>query len=152
MNGTAQKIIIAGAAVVLIGLFLGGFFFGVAVYGWRAAQRAGNEAATIQNLKTVAQVEIWYFNTHNRAFATFDQLVREEMLSKKFEGNPPIVDGYVFTLSLSKNVGAVTAYTLTADPVNGAGSGRHFYIDSVDNQVHVDSDSAAGPRDPVVNN
>ena len=50
-----------------------GILIGAAVYGWKAATRAGNEAATLQNLKTIAAVEIQYYNTHSRSFGTFDQ-------------------------------------------------------------------------------
>src|ERR1051325_12176930 len=72
-----------------------GILIGAAVYGWKAAQRAGNEAATQQNLKTIAATQIQYYNTHSRTFATFDQLIKEQMLTSKFAGNPPTVDGYV---------------------------------------------------------
>ena len=58
-----------------------GILIGAAVYGWKAAQRAGNEAATMQNLKTIAAVQIQYYNTHSRSFGTFDQMVKEQMLS-----------------------------------------------------------------------
>ena len=32
-----------------------GILIGAAVIGWNAAQKAGNEAATLQNLKTIAK-------------------------------------------------------------------------------------------------
>ena len=41
-----------------------GILIGAAVVGWRAANRSGNEAATIQNLKTISAVQIQYYNTH----------------------------------------------------------------------------------------
>src|SRR6266852_287731 len=73
-----------------------GILIGAAVYGFNAARKAGNETATQQNLKTIAAVEIQYYNTHNRTFGTFDQMIRERMLTSKFLGYPPIADGYVF--------------------------------------------------------
>jgi len=45
-----------------------GILIGAAVYGWRAATKAGNEAATLQDLKTIAAVQIQYYNTHSRSF------------------------------------------------------------------------------------
>ncbi|HYW69731.1 MAG TPA: prepilin-type N-terminal cleavage/methylation domain-containing protein, partial [Pyrinomonadaceae bacterium] len=63
-----------------------GILIGAAVIGWKTAQRSANEAATIQNLKTIAAVQIQYFNTHSRTFGTFDQLVKEGMLNSKFSG------------------------------------------------------------------
>jgi len=118
MTNRAKKIIII--AVVLIAIFpLGvlGVMGGAAVIGYRAATRAGYEAATLQNLKTIAAVEAQYFHNHNRTFGTLDQLTSEQLLSSKFRGNPAVVDGYVFTLSLSRKPdGSSSWYKLTADP------------------------------------
>src|SRR5262245_51983539 len=77
-----------------------GIIIGAAVIGFKAAQRAGNETATLQNLKTIAAVQIQYYNTHNRTFGTFEQLVKEEMLNSQFSGNPPVTAGYVLTLKV----------------------------------------------------
>ncbi len=127
-----------------------GILIGAAVYGWRAAQKAGNEAATLQNLRTIAAVQIQYYNTHNRTFGTFDQLVKEQMLSSKFNGNPPITDGYVLTLKVvPKTATSTTSYTLNADPQDTGSGTNHFFIDSTDSSVHVNQTQAAGPGDPV---
>src|SRR5215813_8537669 len=75
-----------------------GILIGAAVVGWRAATKSGNEAATQQNLKTIAAVQIQYYNTHGRTFGTFEQLIKEQLLNSKFEGNPPNVDGYTLTM------------------------------------------------------
>src|SRR5258706_10302270 len=107
-----------------------GILIGAAVYGWKAAQRAGNEAATMQNLKTIAAVQIQYYNTHSRSFGTFDQMVKEQMLSSKFDGNPPNVDGYILTLKVTpKTSTSPTAYTLNADPQSDNSGKAHSFID-----------------------
>jgi prepilin-type N-terminal cleavage/methylation domain-containing protein len=125
-----------------------GILIGAAVYGWKAAQRAGNEAATLQDLKTIAAVQIQYFNTHNRTFGTFDQMVKEQMLSTKFSGNPPIVDGYILTLKVTpKTASQPTSYTLNADPQSDNTGKNHFYIDWTDGTIHVNGDQPAGPND-----
>jgi prepilin-type N-terminal cleavage/methylation domain-containing protein len=127
-----------------------GILIGAAVYGWNAAQKAGNEAATMQDLKTIAAVQIQYYNTHSRSFGTFDQMVKEQMLTSKFEGNPPSPDGYIFTLKVTpKTAGAPTSYTLNADPQTTRSGTNHFYIDSNDSSIHVNATQAAGPSDPV---
>ena len=77
MTSRRQKILIGLAIAFVAGLFVLGFFVGAAVYGFKAAQRAGNETATIQNMKTIAAIEVQYFSIHNRTFATLDQLVKE---------------------------------------------------------------------------
>ena len=149
MTTLTQRIIIGVAAVVLLCAVVIGVLMGAAVYGWRAAQRAGNEAATIQNLKTVAAVEIQYYNTHSRTFGTFDQLIKEQMLTSKFAGDRPTPDSYVFSLNvMPKTSGQLSSYTLNADPKSDAMVGRHFYIDSTSPTIHVNPDQPAGPADP----
>jgi type II secretory pathway pseudopilin PulG len=151
MTSRIQKIIIGLAVVVLVGLIVFGFLLGAAVYSWKAAQRAGNEAATIQNVKTIAAVEIQYFNTHNRTFGTFDQMVKEQMLSAKFAGNPVILDGYRLTLTLTaKTANLTSSYAVSADPRDESSGKRHFYLDSGSGQIHVNEDEPAGPEDPVL--
>ena len=149
MTSRAQKIVIGLAVAVLAGLFVLGFLAGAAVYGWRAATRAGNEAATVQNLRTIAAVEIQYFNTHNRTFGAFDQLIKEQMLSSKFAGNPVNADGYVFAMKLTPRTGqSPSSYTLNADPISEASGRNHFYLASFTNQIHINPDKPAGPSDP----
>ena len=127
-----------------------GILIGAAVYGWKAAQKAGNEAATMQNLKTIAAVQIQYYNTHSRTFGTFDQMIKEQMLTSKFEGNPPSPDGYIFTLKVTPNTaGSPTSYTLNADPQTDGTGTNHFYIDSSDSSIHINKAQPAGPGDPV---
>jgi len=149
MTSTVQKIIIGVAVVVLLGLFVAGFLIGAAVYGWKKAQRAGNEAATIQNVKTVAAVEIQYYNTHNRNFGTFEQLIKEQMLTSKFEGNPPHSDGYILDLKVTpKTSNQPSSYTLNADFESEATGRGHFYIDSTRATIHVNPDQPASATDP----
>jgi hypothetical protein len=104
----------------------------------------------MQDLKTIAAVQIQYYTTHSRSFGTFDQLVKEQMLTSKFDGNPPSPDGYIFTLKVTpKTAGAQTSYTLNADPQTTRSGTNHFYIDSTDSSIHVNAAQPAGPSDPV---
>ena len=130
-----------------------GILIGAATIGWRAAVRSGNEAATLQDLKTIASVQIQYYNTHNRNFGTFEEMVKEQMLDARFSGKQPVVDGYIFTLTVNpKTTNQQTTYTLNADPQQADGIGatgkNHFYIDSTAGTIHVNADKAAGPNDP----
>src|SRR5882762_1208846 len=77
-----------------------GILIGAATLGWRAAVRSGNEAAALQALKTIATVEIQYYNSHNRSFGTFAQLTKDGFDSR-FSGDTPVVDGYTFTLKVT---------------------------------------------------
>src|SRR6266576_1120364 len=78
-----------------------GILIGAAVYTFKAAQKSGNEAATMQNIKTIAAVQIQYYNTHSRTFGTFDQLIKEQLLNSKFAGNPPNADGYIYSMKVT---------------------------------------------------
>jgi Tfp pilus assembly protein PilE len=149
MANLTQKILIGLAVASLLGIFVAGVLVGSAVIGWKAALRAGNEAATLQDLKTIAAVEIQYYNTHNRTFGTFDQMITERLLTSRFSGNPPVADGYVFKLNIiPKASSQPTSYTLTADPQSAAAGKNHYYIDSSGSTIHVNPDEPARATDP----
>src|SRR5205807_1497472 len=113
-----------------------GILIGAAVIGFKAARKAGNEAATLQDIKTVATVEIQYFNMNNRSFGTFDQLIKDKLVNERFSGNPPMTDGYVFTLKVvGKSSSAPSSFTLNADPQTDDTGKNHFYIDSGDSNI-----------------
>jgi Tfp pilus assembly protein PilE len=147
MTSRAQKMIFA-VIVLVCALFFVGIVVGAAVTGYRAAMRAGNEAATIQNLKTIAVVEIQYSNSHNRNFATLDDLVSEQLISAKFSHCPTVTDGYVITLTLAPKSDGASWYKITADPQDASSGKTHFYFDSTDNRIRVKPDRQAGPSDP----
>jgi len=127
-----------------------GILIGAAVYTFKASQKAGNEAATQQNIKTIAATQIQYYNTHSRTFATFEQLIKEQLLSTKFAGNPPNADGYIYTLKVTaKTAGAPSSYTLNADPQSDGAGTNHFYIDSSDSSIHLNPTQPASASDPV---
>ena len=147
-----QKIIIGVVVAVLLGLFVIGALVGVAVSGWKSAVRSGNEAAALQNLKTIAAVEVQYFNSHNRTFGTFEQLAKEQMSDRRFSANPPNVDGYVFILKvIPKTTSQPSSYTLNADPESDRTGNNHFYLDSTEGSIRVNADQPAGASDPPLN-
>ena len=126
---------------------------GAATYAFRSAQIQGHETATIKALDTIGVVELQFFNTHNRNFGTFEQLVKEGLLDSRFSGNPPVDDGYTLTLKLTpKTPNQQSSYTLNADPQQSEGIGatgrNHYYIDSTAGTKHVNGDQPAGPNDP----
>jgi Tfp pilus assembly protein PilE len=149
---TLTKKIIVGVIVVLLLVVtaLAAVLIGAGLYGWKAAQRAGNEAATLQNLKTIAAVEIQYYNTHSQTFGTLDQLIKENMLTSKFSGNPAVADGYFFRLNIimRRTSAQPASYTLNADPQSTATGQNHFYIDANSASIHVNPNQPAGASDP----
>ena len=144
MSSGLQKLFLVVVAVMLVGIVLAGLVFVQAFNGWTVAVRAGKEAATIENLKTVAAVESQYFYGHHHTFATLQQLIQEYALSSKFNGNP--IDGYVMTLTVTSEP---AAYTLAADPASKSQGTNHFYLDSASHQIRFNPDKPAGPNDPI---
>jgi len=128
-----------------------GILIGAAVYGWKTAQKSGNETATRLNMRTIAEVELAYYNTHGRNYGTFEQMTKETMLAaSKFGGDSPVVDGYVLTLKVTpKTPSTPASYTLNADPQSANSGTNHFYLDSSDSNHHVNPAQPAGPGDPV---
>jgi len=128
-----------------------GILIGAAVIAFKAATKSGNEAATTQNMKTIAAVQIQYYNTHGRTFATFEQLTKEQLLQvSKFGGNPPVADGYIYTLKVTpKTANSTSSYTLNADPQDDGAGTNHIFIDSSDSSIHFNAAQPASTSDPV---
>ena len=150
MTALTKKIIIGVVALVLLVVIAIGIVIGFGVAGWKSAIRSGNEAQAVQHLKTIAILEIQYYNTHSRNFGTFEQLVKDGF-DARFSGNPPVVDGYVFTLRvIPKTASQQTSYTLNADPESSASGKNHFYLDSTGGTIRVNADQPAGATDPPI--
>jgi Tfp pilus assembly protein PilE len=149
MTTLAKKIIIGVIALALLVVIAIGILIGAGVSGWKAAVRSGNEAAAVQHLKTIAAAEIQYFIMHNRTFGTFDQLVKDGLIEARFSGNPPVVDGYIFTLKvMPKTISQSTSYSLNADPQSSATGKNYFYLDSTGAAIHVNPEQPASATDP----
>ena len=148
VRNTLAGILIA-VVIGIISLFL--LLLGAALYGRQAEIRAGNEAATAQNLKTIAAVEAQYYHAHARTFGTFPQLVSEQLLSRKFDRDPVTADGYVLTLiALPGNTSARSSYTVRADPLDREQGTNHFYLNSESDQIRVNAEQPAGPNDQIL--
>jgi len=151
MTSLTKKILIGVVALVLLIAIVIGIMVAAGFVSWKAAVRSGNEAAALQHLKTIAAAEIQYYNTHNRNFGTFDQLIKDVMLDARFGGE--VVDGYTFALKVTaKTASGPASYTLNADPQDGSTGKNHFYVDSTDGAVHVNADQPARPTDPPIAN
>src|SRR5712664_3073421 len=71
-----------------------GILIAVGVTGWKAAVRSANEAAAIKTLRTIAEQQMLYYNSHQRStFGTFDEMLKENFLDTRFAGTTPVLDG-----------------------------------------------------------
>ncbi len=133
-----------------------GILIAVGVTGWKAAVRAANEAAAIKTLRTIAEQQMLYYNSHNRStFGTFEEMLKANMLDNRFNGATPVVEGYVFTMRIiPKSTTAQPGYVINADPQVTEGVGatgkNHFYLDSDNNTIHVNDTQPATVADPPI--
>jgi prepilin-type N-terminal cleavage/methylation domain-containing protein len=133
-----------------------GILIAVGVTGWKAAVKAANEAAAIKTLRTVAEQQMLYYNSHQRtAFGTFDEMLKEGMLDTRFAGGTPVVDGYVYTMRvIPKSTSTPAGYSVNADPQVTEGVGatgkNHFFLDSNSNTIHVNASQQATVTDPPI--
>ncbi len=133
-----------------------GILIAVGVTGWKAAVKSANEAAAIKTLRTIAEQQMLYYNSHQRStFGTFDEMLKENMLDKRFEGTTPVVEGYIFTMRIiPKSTTTQPGYAVNADPqvtegVSATGK-NHFYLDSDSNTIHVNGTQPATIADPPI--
>jgi prepilin-type N-terminal cleavage/methylation domain-containing protein len=133
-----------------------GILIAVGVTGWKAAVRSTNEAAAIKELRTIAEQQMLFYNSHQRsAFGTFDEMLKEGLLDTRFAGTTPVVDGYVFQMRvIPKSTSTQPGFAINSDPqvTEGVGAtGRnHFYLDSDSNTIHVNPTQPATATDPPI--
>lgn len=133
-----------------------GILIAVGVTGWKAAVKSANEAAAIKTLRTVAEQQMLYFNSHQRStFGTFDEMLKEGLLDTRFAGTTPVVEGYIFTMRVvPKSTTAQAGYSVNADPQVTEGVGatgkNHFFLDSNSNTIHVNATQPATITDPPI--
>ncbi|MFN2491557.1 MAG: prepilin-type N-terminal cleavage/methylation domain-containing protein [Pyrinomonadaceae bacterium] len=133
-----------------------GILIAVGVTGWKAAVKSANEAAAIKTLRTIAEQQMLYFNSHQRrTFGTFDEMLKENMLDSRFAGTTPVVDGYVYQMRvIPKSTTTQAGFAVNADPQVTEGVGatgkNHFYLDSDSNTIHVNETQPATVSDPPI--
>ncbi|MDQ6652704.1 MAG: prepilin-type N-terminal cleavage/methylation domain-containing protein [Acidobacteriota bacterium] len=133
-----------------------GILIAVGVTGWKAAVKSANEAAAIKTLRTIAEQQMLYFNSHQRrTFGTFDEMLKENMLDSRFAGTTPVVDGYVYQMRvIAKSTTTQAGFAINADPQITEGVGatgkNHFYLDSDSNTIHVNETQPATVSDPPI--
>ena len=138
------KGILAGAVavVVLLGIAIG-VVVGVSLYQWKSFVRIGNEAAAVQNLNTISVGQVRY-HTENANYATFDQLIENGFLDRRFAGSSPTVDGYVYVLKVkAASGGQKGSFTVNADPESPDTGTRHFFVDDKSSTVRSNPNQSA---------
>jgi prepilin-type N-terminal cleavage/methylation domain-containing protein len=132
-----------------------GLLIGVGSIAWGSMIKAGNENAAAQTLDRIRTYQAQYAARNRGRFATFDQLVTNAGLDEKFTGDRPVVNGYIFTMTLEEPSSAKPAsYKVNADPqvptgITATGT-RFFYTDSSLGTIKANDTQPAKAEDPSI--
>jgi prepilin-type N-terminal cleavage/methylation domain-containing protein len=132
-----------------------GLLIGVGSIAWGSMIKAGNENAAAQTLDRIRTYQAQYAARNRGRFATFDQLVKNAGLDEKFTGDRPVVNGYIFTMTLEEPSSAKPAsYKVNADPqvptgITATGT-RFFYTDSSLGTIKANDTQPAKAEDPSI--
>ena len=138
--------IVAGLLLFAVGVVA--TVVGLAFYGHNQAFIAGNEEAATMSVKSISLAQVQYYTEHGN-FGTFDQLVETRLLSQRFAGAMPIVDGYVYDLKVRPaSASQKSTFTLNADPESATTGNKHFFINETSSIIHVNRDRLANASDP----
>src|SRR6185503_3446369 len=112
------------------------------------AVTAVDETSAIQALRAIGSAQNQAKAMRN-SYANFDALVQLGFLDERFAGSNPNIRGYRFSITANES-----QFAVTADPQPTANApapgGRHFYLDSTDNAIHVNASQSATRQDPVL--
>ena len=133
-----------------------GILVAIGIPAWQGAVRSANEAAAITHLGNIMKGQVTYYNSKNRAgYGTFEQLAQGGYIGAQFKGDPPVVDGYIFRMTITPKSGTQPPlFQVNADPQKPTGltatGGQYFYIGSDSGNVRVNQEKPAGAEDPPV--
>ena len=131
-----------------------GLLIGVGSYAWTQMIKSGNETAAAQSIDKLRTFQNQYAARKGGKFGKFDDLIQAGGLDERFAGEKPVVNGYLYTMTVSDPTGSKPAFfSVTADPqvpdgVTATGN-RHFYTDSSLGTIKVtDENRPAKADDP----
>jgi hypothetical protein len=111
-----------------------------------------DETGAIAMLRAIALAQRTYSLTNNGEFGTLQQLADGGFLDTRYVTGKPVRD-YVITLNVSPNKQGMPegSYKVNADPEKPAEKfGRHLYLDSSSNIIHVNLKQPASASDPAM--
>jgi Tfp pilus assembly protein PilE len=119
--------------------------------GLQKSLARADETSAIAALHAIAVAEQTYSISNGGNFGTLAQLRDAGYLDVRFNAPNGGVKDYSVTLNANPQSGEGGAsFTCNADPTNsGSQAGRHFYIDSTSQAIHVNPTQPATVADPV---
>jgi Tfp pilus assembly protein PilE len=122
------------------------------VGGLQQSIARANETAALTTLKTIGLAQQTYSLTNNGEYGTLKQLSDGGFLDVRYAGEKPVKDYVVSCNVIAKAAGAPAgSFSCNADPDKGKESaGRHLYIDSTSDGIHVNDTQPATAADNVM--
>lgn len=127
---------------------------GVGIPAWQSMVKAGNETTAAQTVGTVRTCQTSYAGRHQGKFApNFAELIKTSCIdADKFKGDPPVINGYIFTMKVDEPSGTKPAFfAINVDPQVGEGiqatGNQHFYYDSTLGAVKTTSENRPAKAD-----
>jgi prepilin-type N-terminal cleavage/methylation domain-containing protein len=135
-----------------------GILVAIGIPAWQASVRSANEAATLKHLGEIATGQVTYYNTQNRTgYGTLDQLVDGGYVKDNFKGDNPVVDGYVYSMTITARASnQPPSYGINANPEKATGvtatGSQYFYFGADTSTVRYNRERPATVEDPSVGN
>ena len=108
-----------------------------------------DETAALALIRTISMAEKTYSLSHEGEYATLQQLVDAGFLDARYAGAKPLKD-YVITLRVTPG-GPAGSYSCNVDPDKvGERVGRHFYVESTTDGIHVNDSQPASATDKLI--
>lgn len=121
-----------------------GLLIGVGTYAWRSVMQSGDETAAAQAMRNIQTLQSQYAGKNRGKFASFDELILKVGLDERFQGESPVVNGYIFSMVIEEQSGSkIASYKLSADPIGDDANKpgiRHFYVDSDSGVIRASDD------------
>ncbi|MBA3241280.1 MAG: prepilin-type N-terminal cleavage/methylation domain-containing protein [Acidobacteria bacterium] len=133
-----------------------GILVAIGIPAWQSSIRSTNEAAAISHLQRISTAQVTYYNTKNRSgYGTLDELSTGSYLDRRFGGDTPVVDGYIYTIALTPKSGTQPPeFHANANPQKPTGltatGTRFFYIGSDVGAPTSNQEKPASAEDPPV--
>jgi prepilin-type N-terminal cleavage/methylation domain-containing protein len=131
-----------------------GLLIGVGSLAWQAVIKSGNENAAAQSINQIRTYQAQYASRNKGTFASFDELREKLGLDERFTGEAPVVNGYIFTMTITPASGSGAAkYEVWADPQSTGATGtgtRHFYTSSSISSIRGSDTEKAKETDPSI--
>jgi hypothetical protein len=106
-----------------------------------------DETVAIAALRSISVAQQAYTVSNSGEYATLQQLAEGGFLDARMASDKPVKD-YRLTLKVTpKTADSAAAFSCNADPIPTATGGKHYYIDSTSNLIHVNETQPASAAD-----